>query len=80
MLHRKPLMDVGADIATAASGAAASFGWMVQLNDGLQIIATAIAIVAGLYAIKWHKLRIKSVENTQDIHDESDSTGPRSTP
>jgi len=46
--------------ATSATGAAAS--WIATANDVLQLIATGIAIVAGVYAIKWHRVRIKIVE------------------
>jgi len=40
-------------IATGTSVSAASWTWLTQTNDILQLIATVIAIVSGVYAIKY---------------------------
>ncbi len=40
-------------VATGTSVSAASWTWLTQTNDILQLIATVIAIVSGIYAIKY---------------------------
>jgi poly(3-hydroxybutyrate) depolymerase len=50
---------LAADFAAAVSGGGAVASWLAVANDLLQLIATAIAIVAGLYALRWHKFRLE---------------------
>ena len=57
---------LAADLAASVSGAGAVASWIATANDLLQLVATGIAIVAGIYAIRWHKVRIKQVENKND--------------
>jgi hypothetical protein len=52
------LKDVTADVAAAGSGVTATWTWVAHANDMLQLVATAVAIVAGIYAIRWHRVRI----------------------
>lgn len=52
---------IAADVAAAVSGTGAVASWLVYANSLLQLGATAIAIVAGVYAIKWHRLRIRDM-------------------
>lgn len=47
-----------ADAAAASSVAAAGWTWVANVNGVLQIVATLIAIVAGVYAIQWHRFRL----------------------
>lgn len=55
----------------ASSAGIAGWTWIVALNDVLQLLATAVAIVAGIYAIVWHRVRIEEVKNKVDkIHEE----------
>lgn len=58
----RTLNGVSADIAAATSGTGAAFTWIAQVNDVLQLVATAVAIVAGIYAIRWHKVRIDNAK------------------
>lgn len=83
-----------ADTAAAASAALAGVSWLGALNDVLTAVATMVAIIAGLYSIKWHQTRIKKMrEELREVHqqvvpqepeeenqDESIGEGPRSTP
>jgi hypothetical protein len=50
---------LAADLAAAVSGTGAVASWIATANDVLQLVATGIAIVAGVYAVRWHRLRIK---------------------
>ena len=58
--------DKLADLAAASSAATAGFTWVAQLNEILQLGATAVAIVAGIYAIKWHRARIAELRRTSE--------------
>jgi len=66
MIMHRTAQGIAADLAAATSGTAAVTSWVAQANDVLQLIATGVAIVAGIYAIKWHRVRIKNVENPSD--------------
>jgi len=58
---------LAADVAAAVSGTGAVFTWVAQVNDVLQLVATGIAIIAGVYAVRWHRIRIKlAQENLND--------------
>lgn len=48
-----------ADLAAVVSGTGAVASWIATANDVLQLVATGIAIVAGVYAVRWHRLRIR---------------------
>ena len=54
--------SVVADIAAATSVGTASWTWIANANDVLQLVATVIAIVAGLYAISYHRKKIKELD------------------
>lgn len=43
-----------ADAGAAASATLASITWIANLNDVLQLVATLVAIVAGISAAWWH--------------------------
>ena len=58
-----------ADVMAAVSTSAAGFSWFAPVNDIMQLTATAVAIAAGVYAIKWHRLRIKNEERTNGKSD-----------
>ena len=65
-MHRTA-QGLAADLAAATSGAGAVASWIATANGILQLIATAIAIVAGVYAIKWHRVRIKDAQEKTDV-------------
>lgn len=46
--------NVAADVSAAASAGLASVTWMADLNELLQLVATVVAILAGLGAAWWH--------------------------
>ena len=48
-----------AKLAAASSAGIAGVTWLATLNDVLQLVATVIGIVAGIYAIVWHRVRIE---------------------
>jgi len=48
-----------ADSAAGASIVAASSAWIAQANEILTLVATAIAIVSGIFAIAYHVRGIK---------------------
>lgn len=60
-----PTKELLANASAGLSTTAAGITWIAQLNDILQLAATTIAIIAGIYAIRWHRLRIKN-ENSKD--------------
>lgn len=58
--------DIAGDLAFAGSASVAGFTWVAQVNEILQMVATAVAIVAGVYAIVWHKVRIADARRKND--------------
>ena len=48
------VQKIVADAAAAASVTSATWTWVAQANEALQLIATLIAIVSGIYALKFH--------------------------
>ncbi len=69
MSHNKFIVqsqEVAGDIAAAGSASVAGYTWIAQLNGMLQLVATAVAIVAGIYAIVWHRVRIAQATRKTD--------------
>jgi hypothetical protein len=64
--------DILADIGAAGAGVTATWTWVAAVNDILQLAATAVAIVAGIYAIRWHKVRIDNATK-KEKKDEAES-------
>lgn len=62
---------LAADFAALVSGSGAAATWIVQVNGILQMVATGVAIAAGLYAIKWHKIRIAKERKANESKRES---------
>jgi hypothetical protein len=55
----------------ASSAGIAGWTWIATANDLLQLVATAIGIIAGIYAIVWHRVRIEEVKKkVEAIHEE----------
>lgn len=55
----------------ASSAGIAGWTWIATANDVLQLVATAVGIVAGIYAIVWHRVRIDEVKQKVDeVHEE----------
>jgi len=52
-----------ADAATVVSAGSASWAWLVHINEILTLVATLIAIVSGIYAIRYYA---KKDESDQD--------------
>ncbi len=50
----KPPQQLTADAATVVSGGSASWAWLVHINEVLTLVATVIAIVSGLFAIRYY--------------------------
>jgi len=50
----KSVQEVAAVGATFVSGGSASWAWLSNVNEILTLIATLIAIVSGLYAIRYY--------------------------
>lgn len=48
-----------ADGAAVGSAAFAGFSWIAPLNEVFTLIATLVAIIAGIYAIQWHRFRLQ---------------------
>lgn len=60
-----------AKLMAAGSAGIAGLTWITALNDVLQLFATGVAIVAGIYAIVWHRVRIDEVKHkVEAIHEE----------
>jgi hypothetical protein len=55
-----PTQQVVADAGAAASATLAGITWIAELNVVLQLIATIVAIVAGLGAAWWHFERARA--------------------
>ena len=61
MKHIAPLIKnvSPADIAAAGSIGTAGWTWLANANDILQLIATIVAIISGIYAIRHYHKKIK---------------------
>lgn len=70
--------SAGADAVIAAGAAVAGTTWIAQVNDVLQLALTAISIIGVVYAIAWHRARLKDMKRKLDkiaaevVPDESD--------
>lgn len=51
--------QVTADIAAIGSSGAVGYTWLAQLNGILPAVALIVAIVSGIYAIRYHANRKK---------------------
>lgn len=59
MSTTRTAQGLAADIAAAVSGGGALASWLAVANDIMQLVATTIAIIAGLYALRWHRFRLQ---------------------
>lgn len=69
MSHNKIItqsQEVAGDIAALGSAATAGWTWIATANEVLQLVATAVAIVAGIYAIVWHRVRIEKIRREDE--------------
>lgn len=57
-----------ADAAAATSISTTGWVWLVHLDNALQIVATLVAIAAGIYAIAWHRARLKELQRHLNRH------------
>lgn len=51
-----------ADGAAIGSGGATAFAWLANVNEILQFIALATAIVSGYYAARYHRRKDKELD------------------
>jgi len=58
--------QLAADAAAVLSTSAAGWTWLSHVNDILQFIATIIAIVSGVYALRYHAKKHVDKENKDD--------------
>lgn len=65
-MSQEAAQGIAADVAAVTSASGATFTWIAQANDILQLVATLVAIGAGIYAIKWHRIRIKVQEKKNE--------------
>lgn len=73
-LNMNQSKDILADVAAAGAGVTATWTWVAHVNDVLQLVATAVAIVAGVYAIRWHKVRIDGAVKKREKKDGKDQS------
>ena len=71
-MPQRTVQGLLADTAAGVSGAGAVASWLATANDVLQLFATGVAIVAGVYAIRWHKVRIDKVKKEQSNDKQSE--------
>jgi hypothetical protein len=67
--HRKLFnqsQEVAGDLAAGVSAATAGWTWIATANELLQMVATTIAIIAGIYAIVWHRVRINQARKADE--------------
>jgi hypothetical protein len=58
--------QISADAAAVVSGGAATWTWIANLNDILQLLATVIAIVSGIYAICYHRRKYRELDESSE--------------
>ncbi len=56
-----------ADAGAGGSIGVAGFTWITPVADIFQLIATIIACIAGVYAIRWHRLRIQIAKEKRNV-------------
>ncbi len=75
------IQETAANSAAGTSFLAMASSWLPVVQDGLQIVATLIAIVAGTLAAKWHYVKIqgeKQRESNQNLQREpTEERGPK---
>ena len=70
MSIQRTVQGLLADAGAGGSIGVAGFTWMSPVADAVQIVATVIACIAGVYAIRWHKLRIKLAKEKRNVESE----------
>ena len=55
-----------ADAAAVSTGGIAGLSWVAPLTELFQLGATAIAVVTGIYAIAWHRARLKELKRKRN--------------
>ena len=61
-LRASSAQQITADSAFGVSATATSFAWLANVNSVLQFVALAIACISGFYAIKYHRRKIKELD------------------
>lgn len=64
--HHSQLQQVSADVGAAVAVTTASWSWISSANEIMQLIATCVAIAAGIYAIIYHRTRAKAIQLAMD--------------
>jgi len=70
MSIQRTMQGLLADAGAGGSLGVAGFTWIAPVADVFQIIATIIACVAGIYAIRWHRLRIQIAKEKRNVKSE----------
>ena len=55
-----------ADVAALSTGGIAGMSWVAPLTELFQLGATAVAIVTGVYAIAWHRARLRELKRKRN--------------
>jgi hypothetical protein len=62
MTTRITAQSIAADVAAGTSITAAGWSWIAPVNEILTLIATVIAIISGVYAIRYHAKKTKELK------------------
>jgi len=57
------VQNVAADAAAGVSVASASYAWLGTANDLMTLLATGVAVVAGILAARYHWVKTKQLSN-----------------
>lgn len=66
-MPERTVQGLVADAAAGGTISLASFSWLAPVTDFFQLIATLMAIVTGVYAVRWHRLRIKIAKEKMNV-------------
>ncbi len=61
------------DIAATASVGAMLLSWLPIVTEVLQLVATIIAIASGVMAYKWHRARLRGIDDGSESTEDSES-------
>lgn len=57
------VQNVAADAAAGISVASASYAWLGTANDLMTLLATGVAVVAGILAARYHWVKTNQLKN-----------------
>lgn len=59
MLTAQQAPSRGADIAAVTAASCSSFAWIAPANTFMQLVVTALALIAGCFSIYWNIKRLR---------------------